>query len=53
MGGIAEAVQGKFGSRFFTIMDCSRELDPCHMVAPEFEKLPQEYPGIFFCQDVH
>ena len=23
-------------------------LGPCHMVAPEFEKLPQEYPGIIF-----
>ena len=33
---------------FFTIMDCSRGLGPCHMVAPEFEKLLQENPDIFF-----
>ncbi len=36
---------------FFT-MNCGRE-GLCNMVAPEFEKLLQEYSGVIFRQDGH
>jgi thiol-disulfide isomerase/thioredoxin len=48
MGGIDGAFQGNLVVVVFPIMDCSRGLGPCHMVAPEFENLPQEYPCIIF-----